>query len=462
MNNLTRIPVSNWLGASFIGNLIGNFLDVCKTWHQSSRLLKYEQPISFILISLIVILAPFIPNILIALILVISAGFWLLVTICDPEDQGFTTIHFGVLLYWAISTIAMVFSPLKVEAFKGWLTVTLYLILFALSARVFRNFKFSNNFLLIYLLISLIVSAYGIRQEFLQVPPLATWNDPTSTLANATRAYSYLGNPNLLAGYLIPAVAFSIPTFFIWQTLSQKALSLFLIGINVSCLYFTDSRGGWLGLIMVFAVWVVALNFQWRNYLSPFWRKWLLPIVFISALVFLAMAVVAIEPLRMRVLSIFSGRGDSSNNFRINVWIAVLNMIKDHPLIGIGPGHEVFNKIYPNYMKINFTALSAYSIYLETAVELGIIGLISFLGLIFITLKTAINNIINSSFQEEKDQKKSKIKILWTIAAIASLAGMLTHGLVDTVWYRPEINTLWWIIIGLIASQKSILSVKNS
>ena len=29
---------------------------------------------------------------------------------------------------------------------------------------------------------------------------------------------------------------------------------------------------------------------------------------------------------------------------------------------------------------------------------------------------------------------------------------MLGHGLVDTVWYRPQVNTLWWLMIALIAS----------
>ena len=29
---------------------------------------------------------------------------------------------------------------------------------------------------------------------------------------------------------------------------------------------------------------------------------------------------------------------------------------------------------------------------------------------------------------------------------------MLAHGVVDTIWYRPEVNTLWWLTVALIAS----------
>ena len=32
------------------------------------------------------------------------------------------------------------------------------------------------------------------------------------------------------------------------------------------------------------------------------------------------------------------------------------------------------------------------------------------------------------------------------------MGGMLTHVLVDTVWYRPEISTLWWFMVALVAS----------
>jgi putative inorganic carbon (HCO3(-)) transporter len=29
---------------------------------------------------------------------------------------------------------------------------------------------------------------------------------------------------------------------------------------------------------------------------------------------------------------------------------------------------------------------------------------------------------------------------------------MIAHGFVDTVWYRPEVNMLWWLMVAIIAS----------
>jgi putative inorganic carbon (hco3(-)) transporter len=33
---------------------------------------------------------------------------------------------------------------------------------------------------------------------------------------------------------------------------------------------------------------------------------------------------------------------------------------------------------------------------------------------------------------------------------------------VDTVWYRPQVSTLWWLTIALIASYHSIVPQPNS
>jgi putative inorganic carbon (HCO3(-)) transporter len=63
-----------------------------------------------------------------------------------------------------------------------------------------------------------------------------------------------------------------------------------------------------------------------------------------------------------------------------------------------------------------------------------------------------------SNLEEESRNPQSKTPNLksnqgfWLIAAIATLAGMMAHGFVDTVWYRPEVNMLWWLMVAIIAS----------
>lgn len=447
---LSHLSLIKWRSASLVGRLIGLF----SNWYEGSFLLNYGEAIASVLISLIIILAPFVSTTLIGILLFASGAFWLILTIAEPHKEGFTSIHLLILLYWGISTVAVAFSPVKLAAFSGWIKFTLYLVMFALSAKVLRHPKYMSWIMTIFLLISLVVSAYGVRQEFIGVKPLATWNDPTSVLAQDTRVYSYLGNPNLLAGYLIPAVAFSLAAVFIWKTIAQKALAVCMFITNCACLYFTDSRGGWIALVVLFATFFVGLYYWWLDYLSPFLRTWLLPMVFGGFTLLIAIAILLVEPLRIRVTSIFSGRGDSSNNFRINVWLSVLKMIRDNPLIGIGLGNDVFNQIYPKYMQTNYTALSAYSIFLEIAVESGLLGLSSFLWLIIVTINQGISQLV--SFR-----KNNNLRGIWMIAAIAALMGMLTHGFVDTVWYRPQINTLWWLTVAVIASNYNNKNIES-
>ena len=441
-----------WRQSSFLGRLIG----LLSSWRSTSHLLQYADIIATVLICLLIIVAPFTSNTLVGVILLACGGFWGLLTIAEVKNNQLTSIHLWVFAYWLVSVVATAFSPLKAEALSGLIKFTLYLLFFTLATRVLRNPRLLSWLMTVYILVSLIVSAYGIRQEFIGVEPLATWNDPTSVLADDTRVYSYLGNPNLLAAYLIPAVAFSLVAVIIWSTLPQKILAGLALIINVACVYFTDSRGGWIALVTTGGVFLLGFKFWWANYLSPFWRKWLIPIAIVIFGVFLAVAIVLVEPLRIRVFSLFAGRGDSSNNFRINVWLAVFQMLKDYPLIGIGPGNEVFNQVYPLYMQTKYTALSTYCVFLEIALETGIVGIFSFLMIIVATVKLGIKLL-------QQFRVDNNLQSMWIIGALASMAGLATQGLVDTVWYRPQVNTLWWLSVAVIAGARFNLpqSVKH-
>lgn len=439
---LSDLQVNQWRSASYLYKWVG----IVGNWRENSWLLQWGEGIGAVLISLILAIAPFVSNTLLGVLLGLVGIYWILLTIADTPDKiSVTPIHLIVTLYWSIVTVAVAFSPVRLEAFHGWIKLTLYLAMFFLSSRVLQSPRLLSIVIAVFLHAALIVGAYGVRQQFFGVEQLATWNDPTSVLANETRVYSYLGNPNLLAAYLLPAIALSIAAFLVWRGWLPKALALTMVIVNSACLYFTDSRGGWIGMLALLTVFFLLLQYWWKEYLPPFWRTWLLPLVFGGLITAIVVGIIFVEPLRFRFFSIFAGREDSSNNFRINVWESVLQMICDRPIIGIGPGNEAFNKIYPLYMKPKFTALSAYSIYLETAVESGLIGLSCFVWFLLVTFNQGVRLF-------SRCKKNQNNQGFWLIAAIAGMVGLLTHGIFDTVWYRPEVNTLWWLMVSIIAS----------
>ena len=82
-------------------------------------------------------------------------------------------------------------------------------------------------------------------------------------------------------------------------------------------------------------------------------------------------------------------------NGRFNVYNSCIEMFKDNWLLGIGVGNQNFREIYGLYMRTGFDALSAYNIYLETAVESGIFALLAFLAFVLINLYKAIRYILN-------------------------------------------------------------------
>ena len=398
------------------------------------------------LLAVIYIAAPFTSTTMLGVFMVLCGGLWALLTFADQDSVGLTPIHVLVFVYWCISAIAVGLSPVKMAAASGLAKLTVNLLLFLLASRLLQKREWLNRLILVILLVGLVVGSYGIRQQVDGVEQLATWNDPTSELAQSTRVYSYLGNPNLLAAYLLPMTGLSLAAVFAWRRWLPKALAASLVLVNLLCIFFTQSRGGWLGLVGLLGVFTGLSYYWWYPRMPRFWQRWLLPIVIWIGSAGIIAAFVLVEPIRMRVMSIFAGREDSSNNFRINVWEGVKAMIRARPIIGIGPGNSAFNKIYPLFMRPKYTALSAYSIYLEILVETGIIGFSCMIWILLLTFSRGIQ-LIHACRQRLAPEG------LWIMGALAAIAGLLVHGAVDTVWYRPPVSTLWWFLMAIVAGQ---------
>ncbi len=441
--SLANLALKPWGDSSYLHRAIGSL----RNWRQGSWFFQWADVIGAMLAIAIFAAAPFVSNNLIGLLLIACAGYWALLTLSDDAEagSGITPIHLLIALYWWIATIATGLSPVRSAAIEGWTKLTLYVLLFALMARVLRSPRLRSTLISVYLLVALVVSVAGMRQWIFGAAALATWVDQTSTLVGTTRVYSFLGNPNLLAAYILPAAVFSAAAIFAWKGWIPKALALLMWGINSTCLTLTFSRGGWIGFVLAGFVFVMLLVHWFSIYLPRFWQIWALPIVLGATAALLVLAVVAIDPLRDRVASMFSGRDDSSNNFRINVWVAVIEMVKDRPVLGIGPGNDAFNQVYPKYQQAGYTALSAYSIVLEILVETGFVGLSCFLWILMVTLT-------QGWVQLQRLRQAASRDGFWLMAAIATMLGMLGHGMFDTVWYRPQVSTLWWLMLAIVAS----------
>jgi len=431
----------SWILSSYLHRLVG----LLAGWRQGSLLMRWSEGLATTVAAILFFLAPFVSTTLIGILMMACGAFWVLLTLSDEGRPGITPMHLVVFTYVAIAFLATALSPVKTAALDGLIILVLNVLVFLLLARVLRSPALRSGLITVYLMTTAIVSALGMRQWFFGADALATWVDVDSNLAGTTRVYSSLGNPNLLAGYLIAACMLSAAAVFAWKRWLPKALAVMLVLLNSACLVLTFSRGGWIGYVMGGFAFLLLLVHWFSKYLPRFWQKLAIPFVLGISAAFVVAAVVAVDPLRDRVLTIFAGREDSSNNFRINVWAAVREMIAARPILGIGPGNEAFNQVYPYYQRTGYTALSAYSIFLEVLVETGIIGFTCFLWLITVTLSLGWRRIQEMRAAGDREG-------FWLLGALASMVGMLSHGLVDTVWYRPQISTLWWLMLAIVAS----------
>lgn len=351
-----------------------------------------------------------------------------------------------LLIYFMLVVVSLAGSTLFALSLKGFMKTLTYLGFYLSAAHYLKN----NTSKIPYILaaIGLSVSFEGVvgfMQNFAHVEEISTWQDVSNLNPEQvmTRVYGTLKpyNPNLLGGYFVaglPAL-FGLSAYFpIEKKYKALVLSCVLTLISVVALFLTGCRGAYIGCMVIFTgIFLVSAKYLWENYKNLY-------LSFIAGCFALfTSAVLFTASLRARVLSIFAMRHDSSNSFRFNVYQSSLQMFKDNWLLGIGVGNKNFREIYGLYMRTGFDALSAYNIFLETAVESGIFALIAFLGFLITLIKNSVEYILKS------DNIKN---VIFISTALISICAVMVHGFVDTVFFRPQIQFVFWTMVAIASS----------
>ena len=351
----------------------------------------------------------------------------------------FNALDFLILLFLLTAIVSTFSSYFFKESVVGLLKyITFFSFYLIIKTSLLNSSK--NNFLNLWSFLffcAVVTSTIGIYQYTIGVEPLATWEDPTYENIH-TRVYSTLGNPNLLAGYLLAILPVGLVLPFAMKANTFKKI-LFLIGniLILLCLIFTGSRGAYLGLITGGLFSLLIFIFYLINYKDPI-NRISTTIIFSIGIIALILTLTFMFPvLGERLSTIFTLREHSSNSYRINVWLACLQMLKDNWLIGIGPGNNTFRLAYGLYMKSGFDALAAYNIFLEFAVEVGIIGSFIFL-IIFLVSFLKLHYLFW--------QKNS----ILALGIFISLICLFTQGMVDTVYFRPQVFIPFWFLLASI------------
>ncbi len=275
----------------------------------------------------------------------------------------------------------------------------------------------------------------AIVQRIMGVEPNASLTDLELNRGMPGRVYSVFENPNNYAEIILMLYPVAAVYCLGLKEEYKRMLSAAGLLLPVIALLMTYSRSGWIS----FALIVVAFLFlREKRVLPVFFLLIFCMIPFLPASVF------------NRILTIGS-TADSSNMYRLYIWGAVLDMLGDYGMIGLGLGPGNFRPVYLRYcVQRAAPATHSHMLYMEIWIEMGILGLLTFLVFYFSVLRKAVIS-----------RKGTSMSPVLTAAA-SSLVGLLFISAVEYIWYYPRVLFCFFILIGIIMAACGIAENEKS
>ncbi len=428
-----------------INAILEKIQNILAPYAEKSYILKYLDRFIFFIICSVILLSLCCSSDVIGYIAAIGIFFSLIkIFITRKLKFKYTKFEFCLIVYLAFVVISVAGSSLFFLSLKGALKTFIYVGYYVTCVLYLKDNKQDiYKFFGLFAFCVCYESIVGLLQHSSHAGALACWQDTTNIKPEEvmTRVYGTLKplNPNLFGGYMLALVpiVYGVTAIFAVNKSKIRLFACILLSIlSTIVMIMSGCRGVYAAypFMMLVPAWVLLVK-------CPDKLKLLLYKLYGGICTLGVMAILFSTSIKARVLSIFAMRGDSSTSFRFNVYQSSFQMFKDNPFLGIGVGNQNFREIYGLYMKTGYDALSAYNIYLETAVESGIFALIAFISFLFFIVKAAIKTIL-------KSKNLNKIIILTT--ALTSITGVLFHGLFDTIFFRPQLQFIFWMMAAII------------
>jgi putative inorganic carbon (HCO3(-)) transporter len=302
------------------------------------------------------------------------------------------------------------------------------------------------------------VGAYGIFQYLTGFQLLEQWVRETPYL---TRINSAMADVNSLGAYLSLLLPLIILLIVVTEERKKKYLLTVLAPVLFFCLIFTNSRSSWVGF---FGALVLLMIITYRDKLYLLYNNRFIRINFKKILwvgLSLLLASIAILVLIARSYNIESKKTvDSPMNlvfFTLNpnnmldtvttgriktYWRSGTEMIKDHPLFGVGIGSFAIHFTdYKDKLKNASHPENAHNYFLQIGAELGVVGLVVFLYLIVIIFRTAFIGL------KKTNERYWKFILLGILSGIF---GFLLTCLAQHPLLLIEIQFIFWLFVSLI------------
>lgn len=242
-------------------------------------------------------------------------------------------------------------------------------------------------------------------------------------------------SPNYIALFLAPIVVWQLA--FLLDRLRRKkrvqsVLCVLLILLNLAAMYFSGSRGGFLAVLAGIGAMIIV------EFAGLIKKRFSAKIIVLIVLLLAIYTSWTLFRPNFDLSGLSGGRVVTSNNVRWQIWQTSIEMIKKEPLLGVGLGNyqNYFGELTKN--RVNFpefispVAFTPHNLFLMFYLTTGPLGLIAFLGLVYLFFHQLI---------EKPSMLGSQL--------VPVMVAILVYGLIDTPYWKNDLSVFFWIIWGL-------------
>jgi O-antigen ligase len=345
----------------------------------------------------------------------------------EEERSPKNLVVVGLYLLMLFFIVSYMFSPIQGDGLTILVIYIATLLFAATLLGTFNDRRFLEQMMHLFAGIVLLVGLHGIYQRIVGVPVDPAWLDESAG-GSGIRIYSVFGNPNVFGEFLVLLLPIVFAGFNTYKNKWVKLIYAGIFAIGGLNVLLTLSRGSMLSLGIAI---VLIIIFKDRKYM---------PLLVLGA--FMSPYIVP-ESIINRIMTVFRG-GDTSTSYRMSIYTASVDMLKDGFVEGVGLGN--FKVLYKAYAYSAAKSFHAHNTPLMLFIEMGIMGIIAWGYYTFIWMREIFSA-----------QKCKNAYSYYAFAAFAGVVGCSIQGMVDHIFHNYDILFFYIIVMtfGVIAAKNA-------
>ena len=378
---------------------------------------------------LILLALPFLPTMLLAAAcLYVDMAFFFKLLRCKRVLR-LEAVDLGVAAFGVVQLLLGGLTSLRpAQSIRQVAVYGVFMLTYFMAANSVRSRQMAQKTVLALILSCFAASMLGVYQNFVGVESTASWIDSEMFAEIGARVVGPFDNPNVFGEYLIMLLPLAI-SLILARRGAQRLIGAAVTLAAGAALVYTWSRGAWLGAMASVGLLLVLYHAVLLRLVVP-------------AIVALPFVAAALPSAIVSRLTSIGNLADTSTAYRVSIWTASVNMLKDIFESGIGTGSAAFSAVYPAYALGGAAyALHAHNLYLQIFVELGVVGIAVFVLMLFFFFRSVF-----SCYRTLGDRTQATTILAMGLGVFA----LLVQGLTDNVWYNYRIVLLFWLLMGIV------------